>query len=116
MNEILDSDEAPSSEYTTKSYQNFKYSLFAIFFFIVGVFAVIITGINSHILTLVFVLPLFIAIPLSLMGFIRGVQSILHKEPNSAKMMTGLIGNLIIVGLFLSLIIMNVLDIVRMAQ
>jgi hypothetical protein len=113
MNEILDSDKELSYEYSTKSYKNFKQSLFIFFYFFIGVFILIITGLQSDLLTMIFGLPVFIAIPLSIMGFIRGIKSILYKEPNTSQMMFGLFGNLIIVGIFLSLIIANILDIVR---
>jgi hypothetical protein len=113
MNEILDSDKELSYKYTTKSYQNFKYSFFILLFFFTALFTIAITGIQLDLLTLFIGLPLFVAVPISVVGFVRGIQSVLYKEPNSTKMMIGLIGNLVIVAIFFRLIVANVMDIIR---
>lgn len=111
MNELLDSEEEISHEYALKSYQNFKQVLFAFLFFIIGTLIQVFTGTQNALLMLIFGLPLFLAMPLSLLGFFRGIKSILQKEPNSTKRTIGLLGNLFIAGLLLSMIIANFMDV-----
>lgn len=110
MNEILDAEQKLSYHYSTASYQNFKQALFLLLFFIIGVFIVAITGIQNDILILVFGIPVFIAVLISIVGFVRGIKSILHKEPSNSKMIIGLIGNFIVICLFVSLTISNIMD------
>jgi hypothetical protein len=113
MNEILDSDKELSYHYSNKSYQNFKQALFIYLFFIFGILIQVIANFQSDIITLVFGLPLLAAIPISFMGFIRGIKSITNQEPNNRKMRIGLIGNLAILALLLYLVITNIIDLAQ---
>lgn len=61
-------------------------------------------------ITLVFGLPIVVAVPLSFMGFIRGIKGILKQEPSNRKMFIGIVGNLVLIGLFTHLIISNIMD------
>jgi len=111
MNEILDADKEISYHYSNKSYQNFKQAFFIYLFFIIGVLIAVFTDFQRDILTIIFGFPILAAILLSFLGFFRGIRSILQQEPSNRKMMIGLIGNLILISLFLYLIITNIIDV-----
>jgi len=109
-NQILDYEDKAVETYTQKSFWRFKT---AVGVFIIGlILSIMIARIESNllytILEIIAGLGIFLSFGLSIMGLIAGIKSYRRKEPPSSRRL--------IVLLFSSLIMANLIDLFRFSS
>jgi len=94
------------------SHSGFKYGVigFSIFLIII-VLSVIINTLDHYFLSLLIGLLVFIIGFIGVIGLTKSLKGL--KEPNTSKKIIGLVLNSVIVGVFISAIVANILDIYK---
>ena len=109
--EILDSPhKEKSTEYAKESFKYFLYSIGLLIFSTLGSILQTNSGTTNELLTLLFGLPVLLIFVTSFIGLRGAILSFKNKESSQLKKYVGLIGNMLFLILFLSLIIANIID------
>lgn len=111
---ILDEIEKPNNKiYYAKSKKSLKIAFSLVLISSLIIFVSLKIKVFSELISSLGAIMFLIAVIISFTGVINGVKSYLKHEENSADRFLILLGNLIISGIFILMIVANILDFIR---
>ncbi len=113
MDKIIDDNRSRKTDYTRKSFYNFLYVLLAFSFIMLNGLLKFFNVFLGEIFDSLIAIAVLLIIVFSILGLINGIKSFRKKEPKSIQKYIGLIGNLLFILLGISIIIVNVIDVLN---